>query len=69
MMATWDIASDDSDLAIGGNCEREVVAAFDGLPFASGMSEEVSERMRSPRSFSPSKEHGIFKGNDHLFDH
>jgi putative phosphoesterase len=31
---------------IRGNCEREVVAAFDGLPFGPGMSEEVSERMR-----------------------
>ena len=31
---------------IRGNCEREVVAAFDGLPPRPGMSEEVSERMR-----------------------
>src|SRR5438128_11708097 len=31
---------------IRGNCEREVVAAFDGLPPHPGMSEEVSERMR-----------------------
>src|SRR5215472_9573153 len=31
---------------IRGNCEREVVAAFDGLPPRPGMSEEVSQRMR-----------------------
>src|SRR5260370_26218617 len=31
---------------IRGNCEREVVAAFDGLPPRPGMSEEVSARMR-----------------------
>jgi putative phosphoesterase len=31
---------------IRGNCEREVVAAFDGLPPRAGMSEEVSQRMR-----------------------
>ncbi len=31
---------------IRGNCEREVVAAFDGLPLPAGMSEELSERMR-----------------------
>jgi putative phosphoesterase len=31
---------------IRGNCEREVVAAFDGLPPRPGMSEKVSERMR-----------------------
>ena len=31
---------------IRGNCEREVVAAFDGLPPRPGMSAEVSERMR-----------------------
>jgi putative phosphoesterase len=31
---------------IRGNCEREVVAAFDGLPSRPGMSEEVRERMR-----------------------
>src|SRR5215471_5969051 len=31
---------------IRGNCEREVVAAFDGLPLHPGMSEEVSQRMR-----------------------
>ena len=30
---------------IRGNCEREVVAAFDGLPPPPGMSAEVSERM------------------------
>ena len=30
---------------IRGNCEREVVAAFDGLPPRPGMSEEVSQRM------------------------
>jgi predicted phosphodiesterase len=32
--------------SIRGNCEREVVAAFDGLPPRPGMSEEVSQRMR-----------------------
>jgi putative phosphoesterase len=31
---------------IRGNCEREVVAAFDGLPLRPGMSEEVSESTR-----------------------
>ena len=31
---------------IRGNGDREVVAAFDGLPFASGISEEVRERIR-----------------------
>jgi putative phosphoesterase len=31
---------------IRGNCEREVVAAFDGLLSHPGMSEEVSENMR-----------------------
>jgi putative phosphoesterase len=31
---------------IRGNCEREVVAAFDGLPPRPGMSEAVSECMR-----------------------
>jgi len=31
---------------IRGNCEREVVAAFDGLPPRPGISEEVNERMR-----------------------
>jgi len=31
---------------IRGNCEREVVAAFDGLPLGQRMSEEVSEGMR-----------------------
>lgn len=31
---------------IRGNCEREVVAAFDGLPARPGMSGEVDERMR-----------------------
>jgi putative phosphoesterase len=31
---------------IRGNCEREVVASFDGLPPRPGMSEEVSARMR-----------------------
>jgi putative phosphoesterase len=31
---------------IRGNCEREVVAAFDGLPFGPGMSEEVREVTR-----------------------
>lgn len=30
---------------IRGNCEREVVATFDGLPPRPGMSDEVSERM------------------------
>jgi putative phosphoesterase len=36
----------DNMLYIRGNCEREVVAAFDDLPPRQGMSEEVSERMR-----------------------
>ncbi len=31
---------------IRGNCERDVVAAFDGLPPRPGMSEEVNERVR-----------------------
>ncbi len=31
---------------IRGNGDREVVAAFDDLPFASGISEEVRERIR-----------------------
>src|SRR5438876_10565271 len=30
---------------IRGNCEREVVAAFDGLPPRPGMSAEVRQRM------------------------
>jgi putative phosphoesterase len=40
------LALGDKIHSIRGNCEREVVAAFDGLPFGPGMSEEVSERMR-----------------------
>ena len=40
------LALGDTIHAIRGNCEREVVAAFDGLPSSPGMSAEVSERMR-----------------------
>src|SRR6266700_3952444 len=40
------LALGDTIHAIRGNCERQVVAAFDGLPSSPGMSEEVSARMR-----------------------
>ncbi len=40
------LALGDTIRYIRGNCEREVVAAFDGLPPSPGMSEEVSQRMR-----------------------
>ncbi len=40
------LALGDKIHTIRGNCEREVVAAFDGMPLGPGMSEEVSERMR-----------------------
>lgn len=39
------LAIGDTMRYIRGNCEREVVAAFDGLPPRPGTSEEVSERM------------------------
>lgn len=40
------LALGDSVHYIRGNCERDVVAAFDGRPMTPGMSQEVSERMR-----------------------
>lgn len=39
------LALGDKVHSIRGNCEREVVAAFDGLPLGPSMSEEVRERM------------------------
>lgn len=41
---------------IRGNGDREVVAAFDGLPFTPGMSEEVRDRIRwSAQQLEPSQ--------------
>lgn len=40
------LALGDTVRYIRGNCEREVVAAFDSRPLSQNMSEEVSERMR-----------------------
>ncbi|HKF35778.1 MAG TPA: metallophosphoesterase family protein [Ktedonobacteraceae bacterium] len=52
---------------IRGNCEREVVAAFDGLPLDPGMSKEVSQRMRwTAKQLEPSQRDFLASLPEHL---